>query len=212
MITVKNSLLTASTASLLSLGSLALTSPSYAFSLDLSSWERIGDVSPVSSTQATLNSGTANTVFTGGGAGSLEGFLGVAAGSLDPDPDNFIFSTFGSAIKQTFTNINAGDVLRFDYSFATADSDRAFVTINDSAIALGAGTPFSYSFESAGTYNVGIAVVDVEDAIGSSQLIVSNAKLNPVPEPITILGSLTALGFGVSMRRRFGRKNYENRE
>ncbi|MFN6566014.1 PEP-CTERM sorting domain-containing protein [Dendronalium sp. ChiSLP03b] len=206
MITIKNSVLTAGTASLLSLGSLALTSPSYGFSLNLNSWQTIGDVNPISSTQATLNSGSFYTVPTGGGAGSLEDFLSLTPGSLDPATSIF-GATQGSAIKQTFTDIKVGDVLRFDYSFLTNDADSAFVTINNSVIALTASTPFTYSFTSAGTYNVGIGVVDVDDTIGASKLIVSNAKLDAVPEPITILGSLTALGFGVSMRRRFGRKN-----
>ncbi|MBH8578182.1 PEP-CTERM sorting domain-containing protein [Nostocaceae cyanobacterium CENA369] len=205
MITIKNSLITAGTASLLSLGSLALTSPSYAFNLNLSSWSKIGDVNPISSTQATLNSGTFDTAPTGGGAGSLEDFLSITPGSLDPATSTF-GATQGSAIKQTFTDIKVGDVLHFDYSFLTNDADSAFVTINDSVIALTASTPFTYSFTSAGSYNVGIGIVDVDDAIGASQLIVSNAKLDAVPEPMTILGSLTALSFGVGMRRRFGRK------
>ncbi|MEA5502280.1 PEP-CTERM sorting domain-containing protein [Halotia wernerae UHCC 0503] len=208
LISLKHSILTTGTVSLLSLGSLSLASPSYAVNLDLTSWNTIGDVNPIASDQAILNSGTINTVSTGGGTGSLEEFLDVPAGSLDPDPDNFVFSTFGSAIKTTFTGIQTGDVFDFNWDFSTSDTDSAFVTINNSVIPLAAsGNVFKYSFTNAGNYNVGIGIIDVGDSIGGSQLTVSNANLKPVPEPLTILGSLTALSFGVAMRRRFGKKN-----
>ncbi|WGV28053.1 PEP-CTERM sorting domain-containing protein [Halotia branconii] len=208
LISLKHSILNTGTVSLLSLSSLALANPSYAVSIDLTSWNKIGDVNPITSDQATLNSGTLNTVATGGGAGSLEEFLGVSAGSLDPDPDNFVFSTFGSAIKTTFAGIQAGDVFNFEWSFSTSDPDSAFVTINNLVIPLAAsGKVFKYPFTKAGNYSVGIGIVDVNDAIGGSQFTVSNANLKPVPEPLTILGSLTALSFGVAMRSRFGKKN-----
>jgi hypothetical protein len=44
--------------------------------------------------------------------------------------------------------------------------------------------------------------VDVEDTIGNSTLTVSDADLQAVPEPMTILGSAVALLFGTLMRRR----------
>ncbi|MBD2360565.1 hypothetical protein H6G36_05080 [Anabaena minutissima FACHB-250] len=47
---------------------------------------------------------------------------------------------------------------------------------------------------SAGNYTVGIGIVDVEDAGGQSKLVVSNGKLQPVPEPLTILCVFTGLG------------------
>ncbi len=207
-ISLKHSILTTGTVSLLSLSSLAFATPSYAVSLDLTSWNTIGDVNPITSGQVTLNSGTVNTVSTGGGAGSLEEFLTVPAGSLDPDPDNFIFSTFGSAIKTTFTGVQTGDVFGFNWDFSTSDADSVFVTINNSVIPLAAsGKVFKYSFTNAGNYNVGIGIVDVNDSIGGSQFTVSNANFEPVPEPLTILGSLTAFSFGIVMRRRFGKKN-----
>jgi hypothetical protein len=67
-------------------------------------------------------------------------------------------------------------------------------------------------FSTAGNYDIGIGVVDVGDSIGQSTLSVSNANLIPanvqsVPEPATVLGSLTALGFGIKMMRRYRNKS-----
>lgn len=204
-LTIKHSIISAGTVSLLSLGSLVVASPSYGFSLDLSSWSKIGDVNPISSNQATLNSGSFNTALTGGGTDSVEDFLGITPGSLDPAGSTFGASQ-GSAIKQTFASINAGDVLRFNWNLSSTDADAAFVTINNSVFALASSTPFSYSFTNAGNYSVGIVIVDVEDTIGASQLVISNASISEVPEPMTILSSLTALAVGVGMRRRFNEK------
>jgi hypothetical protein len=61
---------------------------------------------------------------------------------------------------------------------------------------------FSYTFNTAGTYNVGIGVVDVNDFVTSSGLSVRNANTQPVPEPLTILGSAIAAGFGVMLKRK----------
>ncbi len=197
---IKKSLFTAGATSLLSLGTLAIANPSYAASIHLSNWSTIGDTI-VTNSQATINSGTLNTVLAGGGTGSIEDFLGITAGSLDPVGSTF-GATQGSAIKKTFTSINAGDFFRFNWNFATSDTDSAFVTINSSIIPLTGSKPFSYSFATAGSYNIGIGVVDVEDTIGNSTLTVSDADLQAVPEPMTILGSAVALLFGTLMRRR----------
>jgi len=200
---IKKSLFTAGATSLLSLGTLAIANPSYAASIDLSNWGTIGDTI-VNNSQAAINSGTVNTALTGGGTGSIEDFLGITAGSIDPVGSTF-GGTQGSAIKKTFTSINAGDVFRFNWNFATSDTDSAFVTIDNSVIPLTGSTPFTYSFAAAGNYNIGIGVVDVEDSIGSSTLTITNANLQAVPEPMTILGSVVALGFGQVMRRRLGK-------
>ncbi|MCM0593809.1 MAG: PEP-CTERM sorting domain-containing protein [Gloeotrichia echinulata DEX184] len=197
---IKKSLFTAGATSLLSLGTLAIANPTYAASIDLSNWGTIGDTI-VNNSQAAINSGTVNTALAGGGTGSIEDFLGISAGSLDPVGSTF-GATQGSAIKKTFTSINAGDVFRFNWNFATSDTDSAFVTINNSVIPLTGSTPFSYSFATAGNYNIGIGVVDVEDTIGNSTLTVSDADLQAVPEPMTILGSAVALLFGTVMRLR----------
>jgi hypothetical protein len=205
---MKNSLVSTGISGLLSLVAFAVASPSYAASVDLSSWSSVGDVTKTPN-QANLNSGTLNTAFTGGGAGSVEEFLNITPASLESAvPNNF----FGSAIKQTFTGVNAGDVFSFNWNFSTTDNDKAFVTINNTVALLSGSSPFSYLFSTAGNYNIGIGLVDVDDSIGQSTLSVSNANFinanpQPVPEPATILGSITALGFGVKMARRYRKKS-----
>lgn len=200
---IKHSFFTVGTTSLLSFGTLTIANPSYAVTLDLTTWNTIGDAALNSSTQGTINSGTEPTVTTGGGSGSLEQFLTIPSNSIvDAIPN----AVFGSAIKKTYA-VNSGDVFSFNYTFSTPDSDVAFMTINNIIATLTASSPFSYSFTSAGNYNIGIGVVDVNDSIGQSTLIVTNANIQAgtesVPEPTTMLGLFTGLGFGAAMKRRF---------
>ncbi|AFZ22772.1 PEP-CTERM putative exosortase interaction domain-containing protein [Cylindrospermum stagnale PCC 7417] len=196
---IKHSFFTVGTGSLLSLGTLTIANPSYAVTLDLTTWNKIGDATLNSPTQATINSGTEPTVNTGGGSGSLEEFLSIPNNAIvDAIPN----AVFGSAIQKTYA-VNSGDVFSFNYTFSPSDSDVAFVTINNIITTLTASSPFSYSFTNAGNYNIGIGVVDVNDSIGPSTLTVTNADLQSVPEPTTMLGLLTGLGFGAAMKRRF---------
>jgi hypothetical protein len=199
--------------SLFSLSGLTIVSPSFAASINLSSWDRSGDVVAVPG-QATLTN-----AFSDGSddasnynvssndptyINSLETFLGLNSGDLGLD------GTEGSAIKRTF-NALAGDVISFDYSFLTYDtfsSDRAFVAISDSVIPLAGNSSFSYTFATSGIYNIGIGVVDVDDTFGSSILSVSNANYQSksVPEPSIILSSILAGGFGVMLKRKHLKK------
>lgn len=216
---VKRSSKKAVAISLFSLSSFTLASPSFAASLDVGSWTRSGDVSQTPG-QATLTNAfpggvddtaaNPNNISNVSGSeptfiSNLETFLGVNQGALGLD------ATEGSAI-QTPLSIMAGDVFSFDSNFISNDDpgfDRAFVTIVNSAIGnsvipVTGNSRFSYTFTTAGNYNVGIGVVDGgNDFTRSSRLSVSNANLEPVPEPLTILGSLSALGFGAGLRRRF---------
>lgn len=195
--------------SLFSLSGFTIVSPSFAASLDLSSWDKSGDVFAVPG-QATLTN-----AFSDGSddasnynvssndptyINSLETFLGLNSGDLGLDASE------GSAIKKAF-NVVAGDVISFDYSFSTYDtlsSDRAFVTISNSVILLTASSLFSYTFATSGIYNIGIGVVDVDDAFGSSILSVSsvNYESKSVPEPSIILACIVASGFGVKLKRK----------
>ncbi|MBD2255252.1 PEP-CTERM sorting domain-containing protein [Nostoc parmelioides FACHB-3921] len=199
--------------SLFSLSGFTIVSPSFAASLDLSSWDKSGDVFAVPS-QATLTN-----AFSDGSddasnynvssndptyINSLETFLGLNSGDLGLD------ATEGSAIKRTF-NALAGDVISFNYSFLTYDtfsSDRAFLTISNSVIPLTGSSLFSYTFATSGIYNIGIGVVDVDDTFGSSILSVSNANYQSksVPEPSIILSSILAGGFGVMLKRKHLKK------
>jgi hypothetical protein len=175
-------------------------------------------------------SGT-NPLPTGGGTGSLEAFLGLPNGTVLPGNGSTFGSQEGSAIRGTVSAANAEDVLRLTWNFSSNErsqtnpnNDYAFVTINGVLLppvasisdATTASSPyaftsgnrtFTYSLPVAGNYDVGIGIVDVNDTIASSRFIVSNASVEPVPEPITIVGSMMALGFGVKLRRRFGKKS-----
>ncbi|MBE9210618.1 PEP-CTERM sorting domain-containing protein [Nostoc sp. LEGE 06077] len=198
--------------SVLSLSSFTIVSPSFAASLDFSSWDKSGDVVAVPN-QATLTNALADGSDDANNynlsssdptyISDLETFLALNPGDLGLD------ATEGSAIK-TALNVLAGDVLRFDYSSLTYDtvsSDRAFVTISNSIIPLSGSSPFSYTFATSGIYNIGIGVVDVDDFVGSSILSLTNASLTnansqPVPEPLTILGSILAGGFGIALKKK----------
>ncbi|WP_236143715.1 PEP-CTERM sorting domain-containing protein [Nostoc sp. CMAA1605] len=217
--TFKRSLLTAGTVSLLSAGNCLLAHPSYAISLDFNDWDSIGNVQPVTSNSAQANSGTASTAIAGGGTDSLEDFLEIAPGSLDNlAPDSFFGAVRGSAIKKTIV-VQAGDKLTFNWNLTLAfnqelgafDLDKAFVTINDSINPLNIDNSltgiYEYIFPNAGNFLVGIGIVDIDDAGGESQLIVSSPTLEPVPEPLTILGVFTGFGCGLIMQRRFGKKS-----
>jgi hypothetical protein len=201
------------------LSSFAVASPSFAVGVNLGSVNRNGDVGNVTPTQATITN-----AFPGGGddggtnynvSGNqpvspyrLETSLGLNAGALGLDVAE------GSAISFV-RSFQAGDVFSFNSNFQTFDTpgfDRAFVSIVNSTtnavitpLTLGNST-FNYTFPTANNYTIGIGVVDGHnDATGSSRLTVSNANIAPVPEPLTILGSVTALGLGANLRRRFGK-------
>jgi hypothetical protein len=212
--TFKHSLLTAGAASLLSVGNWLLASPSYAITLDFASWDTIGDVTQVTLNEAQANSGTEFTVLNNGATGSLSDFLNIIPDILDRLDPEYPFgfgATQGSAIKETLV-VQAGDKFSFHWELQSGSDtfDKAFVTINGSIDLLNIDDMLSgkyeYTFSSAGDFLVGIGIVDIGDTFGESQLIVSNGKLQPVPEPLTLLGIFTGLGCGLVMRSRFGKQ------
>ncbi|GAA6615499.1 PEP-CTERM sorting domain-containing protein [Scytonema sp. NUACC26] len=221
---LKRSTKKAAALSVFSLSSFIIATPSFAASVDLGSWKRSGDVSQTVG-QATLtnaatdgnddfSSNPNNIVNVSGnapidpnlGIGPLETFLEIAPGTLGLD------ATEGSAIKSPIAlDFQSGDIFSFDWEFVSNDpsNDRAFVTIANLApfFLNGNSGRFSYSFKTSGSYSIGIGVFDGgNDVIGSSKLVASNANVEPVPEPLTILGSMTALGWGWRMRQRFRKK------
>ena len=220
------------------LGSFAITTSSAdAALLDFGSWEQFGDVTTTALGEAKLSNNAlqdedfledTNFNYSGNAAGSarpfpdLQDFLGLQPEALDVEGE----AVEGSAIKNTVT-VAAGDVLYFDWNFRTNETlnqDFAFLLVDNTLIKLAdltdatqADSPFgqqtgirSYTFSTAGTYTFALGVVDVDDFGTTSALEVTNARIETVPEPATVLGLGMVLSFGVS-RRRFVCKNSPRR-
>jgi hypothetical protein len=218
------------------LGSFILGSPSQAASVNFTNFfgDVTNSGGQTSLTNAFDRSDDASGNYnvsgnTPGSADDLETFLGITPGSLGGN-------TFEGSAVRTALAASAGDVFSFDWVFRTNEPvgstfpDYAFVTIGSqvfnlanitNATTIPGGTlgsnpnpylrqtgnnSFSYTFNTAGTYNVGIGVVDVNDFLTSSGLSVRNANTQPVPEPLTILGSGIAAGFGVILKRKQAKK------
>lgn len=204
-----------------SLGTLA-AKPSQAVSIDFSSWNSTGNVSNVGNGQVNLE--TSNGTL---GNRPLQSFVGVNPTDLDIGGEAFQ----GSVVTNNIT-VAAGDKLNFSYNFLTDETttqapftplnDFAFVSI-DGAVqkladfndAINASTSFdsetgltnfSRTFANAGTFQVGLGVVGVDDFNNPSALQITNAEIEPVPEPLTILGTLVAGGFGTMFRRKRSKK------
>ncbi|MEM6755507.1 MAG: PEP-CTERM sorting domain-containing protein [Cyanobacteria bacterium P01_C01_bin.38] len=169
----------------------------------------------------TFNYSGNNPVAAGG---AIETAVGLSAGALDNPPNSFSGAAFeGSAITNNL-NVRKGDRLIFDWNFLTNDTfdDYAFFTANGVVTKLAnvnnanntsslfnsetGTTTFNYTFANAGNYQVGIGVVDIGDFGSTSALQISNAQIEPVPEPLTILGTGVAAGFGVMLRRKRSKK------
>jgi hypothetical protein len=121
------------------------------------------------------------------------------------------------------TNHDTPDLNRNDYAFISiGDEIFRLADTTSSFISPGINAPgtlvfshqtgpqtFSYTFTTGGEFAVGIGVVDVGDAITSSALSLSNARVQAqsVPEPpLTLLGVGTLLVFGAFFPRK-SRKN-----
>jgi hypothetical protein len=173
----------------------------------------------------------ANT--TGVSASNLESFLGLSSGTLTNSG-----ATEGSAIQQTIgantgdvlsfdynflTDEVPGNSDFNDFAFFTLNNN--FISLADtlspelfspsfSSFAAETGyQSFSYTFTNSGTYTLGFGGVDVDNTGGgdtgvNSGLLVDNVKTTPVPEPMTIFGSLAALGF----MKKFSKKRDENQD
>lgn len=157
----------------------------------------------------------------------LESFLELPPGTLDTlEPKGVVE---GSAIKQTIT-VRAGDTLSFSWNFLsnetlfdddpTTFNDLAFISIGkvlkiaDTSDLISLSNTrfhtesgyrtFSYQFTQGGTYLLGIGVLDAEDGNNffPSGLLIDNVEIRSVPEPITIVGSLVALGIGALLKKR----------
>ena len=133
----------------------------------------------------------------------LEGFLGLNPGDIDAI--NNQDATQGSALQRTVT-VEAGDVLSVDTNFLTNEAtptffnDFSFISIgllptkslSDEPLAdtnsffvlsptqFNEETDydnFTFEFSEAGTYSIGLGVVDAEDSIVDSALLVDNLNI-----------------------------------
>ncbi|GEM_PF-2040847 len=174
---------------------------------DFTAWETIGDTSIETAEFGVIptHGDFQALLTTGDGSVSddiLESFLGLDFGDIDSINDGN--ATEGSALEKTIT-VEAGDVLSFDFNFLTDETtfdsdpetfnDFAFVSItpNSSSELADTGTflissptefdqetdydNFTFEFSEAGTYTVGIGVVDLEDTFVDSGLLVDNLKV-----------------------------------
>ena len=124
----------------------------------------------------------------------LEAFLGVSSTAIDSitngDPTN------GSAIKTTLA-LDAGDIIQFDWAFSTTDIDpfidnSFFLTLNGGLQQLAdVGTvgdlgdsgwhTESFTVTTAGVYDIGFGVVNVEDSSADSVLSIDNIDIIDTP-------------------------------
>lgn len=151
---------------------------------------------------------------------AIESFLGLSAGAIDNLGNGN--ATEGSALKLNTITVQAGDVVSFDWDFLTNEgtptffNDFAFVSITPALVSELADTnsvfalsptpfneetgyqTFEYKFTTAGTYTVGVGVVDVADTVVDSGLLVDN--LNIFSEILGTPGNDNLNGTGVSER------------
>ncbi len=163
------------------------------------------------------------------GFGGLEDFLNIEASLLDIEGSAYE----GSAIKTNLT-VNAGDRLIFDWQFFTNETstllaeelhplnDYAFLLVNgeieklaDYQHAINSSPmfdrqteieTFDYLFAVGGTYSIALGVIDVDDFSITSALSVENVRLEPIPEPLTILGVGTAIALGTGFKKSIAKK------
>ena len=162
----------------------------------------------------------------------LDEFLGLPDGSLAS-----VNAVGGTAIKTEVT-ANAGEILSFQWNFLTDEgqqtpfqNDLVFFTVDDLGFVLtdvtnslpnfipsdtifaqetGFQIENSFTFPTTGTFTVGFGVVDVEDFTVKSGLLVDDVRVEPIPEPLTILGVATAAGFGAFFKRQLSKKQRQD--
>lgn len=212
MSSIKQLSLIASTAITLCLYTVA-AKPSQAAVIDFND-------SLINSTGNVTNPGIGQVDLSSTGAtdadGPLQQFLNL--NSTDLDIGGIAFE--GSAVKINLA-ADAGDEFSLTWGFLTSEptslnpsNDFGFVAINGDVTTLadvnsGSNTgSFTETFNTAGNYEVAIGVVDVADfnEVSSLQIRNANTDAQPVPEPLTILGSGVALAFGAILRRKYSEK------
>jgi len=137
----------------------------------------------------------------------------------------------GSAFSINLGNLNVGDQITFDYNFLTSDSgnrDFAFYTLNGAtanvpvfadeldAITVTPGSPpgdpfnlqsgwqtATITINQAGSYTLGIGMMDSRSLTGPSAVMIDNIGVNSVSEPSTIGLIMAGAVSLAAVRRRF---------
>ncbi|ACK73487.1 hypothetical protein PCC7424_5137 [Gloeothece citriformis PCC 7424] len=207
-LSVKSSAFLSSSFALLALG--AFSSQANAAILPLENWEIFG-----SGSQFESEYGDSLFLSTEGGVESFdaEDFLGLSSGTIP----SLGSPTTGSVAKTTIT-ANAGDEIQFkwlfqagdylpynDFSFYSVvkDTSEGFLLADVAQVGdYGQGNGFqTYTFATPGTYVIGFGVFNsVDNALQSS------LSVEPVPEPLTMLGAATAISLGASFKRKLAKK------
>jgi len=195
-------------------GSMAIAYPIHAFSFTSdftsSNWLSSGDVLR-SPTQASLSNATiangdddlTNLNFSGtnptSAAGTLQAFLDVDITALDIRGE----AQEGSAIKQTFTAA-VGDILSFNLTIPNFDNaDLIFVLLNGNFTTFNSTSTFNSGVLLASN-TIAIGVVDINDSVVSSQVVISNIGFTPVPFEFSPTIGVSTLGaiFGINYLRK----------
>lgn len=131
---------------------------------------------------------------------TIENFLGISFGTLDGLGNGD--ATAGATIQLNSITVEAGDILSFDWNFLTNEltptffNDFAFVAIDEVSTLADTNSAFVFSpffffneetgyqqfeftFESAGTFDIGFGVVDAEDTVVDSGLLLDNIRIFP---------------------------------
>jgi hypothetical protein len=176
--------------------------------LDLSTWDSVGDVDK-SINSAILTNAAVNNADLDISNLNLTGAAPVNPGLLDSSLGLFIDPLGPTAQEGSslYTDLIVGtdDILSFNWSAFNLDpDDRLFAAIGGRTFNLTGSGPssFSYTFTTAGTFRVGVGVVDQKDFVNSSVLSITNAQLTPavaIPSPALLPGMI---GFGLSLIRK----------
>ncbi|NEO92178.1 MAG: hypothetical protein F6K56_18870 [Moorea sp. SIO3G5] len=179
---------------------------------DFTNWNTIGDASIETAAFGSIPSQGKFQALITNDIGSvsdseIENFLELNPATIDGFGNGD--AKEGSALTLKPITVKAGDVLSFDFNFLTDEltpdstfKDFAFVSITPNVLSNLADTnssfllsptgfreetdynTFTYKFPTGGTYLVGMAVVDVEDELLESALLVDNLRVVPKDEVI----------------------------
>ncbi|MEQ9370686.1 MAG: S8 family serine peptidase [Coleofasciculus chthonoplastes F3-SA18-01] len=175
---------------------------------DFTDWNSIGDATIQTDTiGSTPTDGTFQALITNGQGSvsdsNLETFLGLNPGDLDNLGNGDAIE--GSALQLTPINVKAGDIVSFDWNFITNEqtpsnyNDFGFISISSTLLSELADTnqqfnrftgsfgkqtnygTFDYQFTQAGTYTIGLGLVDADDNSVDSGLLVDHFQITPDP-------------------------------